>query len=285
MITEKEILHALSYVQEPDLHKDLVSLNMIKDIEINDLSVEFTVVLTTPACPLKEKIETDCVAAIHQYVNDKAIVKVNMISNVSSNRQDKFVLPGVRNIVAVISGKGGVGKSTVASNLAIALSQTGARIGLLDADIYGPSQALMFGLNGQQPYLEDVGGKSMMIPLENYGVKVMSVAFLLKPDQAVAWRGPLVSSALKQFISDVSWGDLDYLIVDMPPGTGDVHLTLLQTTPLTGVVVVTTPQEVALADAQKAVAMLSMIPVKIPVLGVVENMSWFTPLNYLIINT
>ncbi len=279
MITEKEILQALSHVEEPDLHKDLVMLNMIKDIQINDLNIEFTIVLTTPACPLKEKIEKDCVAAIHQYVNDKAIVKVHMASNVSSTRQDKFVLPGVRNIVAVISGKGGVGKSTIASNLAMALSLSGAKVGVLDADIYGPSQALMFGLQGEQPYMEEVDGKSMMIPLEKHGVKVMSVAFLLKPDQAVAWRGPMVSSALKQFVSDVSWGDLDYLILDMPPGTGDIHLTLLQTTPLTGVVAVTTPQEVALADAQKAIAMLSMVPVKIPVLGVVENMSWFTPVE------
>lgn len=277
MTTEKDILNALSHVIEPDLKKDLVYLNMVKDIVCNGNEIGFTIVLTTPACPLKEKIENDCIAAIHEHVSPEAKVTVTMTANVSSNRQDKFVLPGVRNIIAVMSGKGGVGKSTVACNLAISLSRTGAKVGVLDADIYGPSQAMMFGLKGEQPFMEEINGKSYMIPLENHGVKVMSIAFLLKPDQAVAWRGPMVSSALKQFLNDVSWGELDYLIIDMPPGTGDIHLTLLQTAPLTGVVMVTTPQEIALADALKAVTMLTMTQNKVPVLGVVENMAWFTP--------
>jgi ATP-binding protein involved in chromosome partitioning len=277
MISEKEIRFALSHVQEPDLKKDLVTLNMIQDIQINGNAVRFTIVLTTPACPLKDKMRDDSIAAIHTHVSPDVQVDIAFTANVSTNRSDKFVLPGVRNIVAVMSGKGGVGKSTVASNLAIALAQEGAKVGLLDADIYGPSQAVMFGLEGEQPFMEDINGKSFIVPLENHGVKLISIAFLLRPDQAVAWRGPMVSSALKQFISEVSWGELDYLILDMPPGTGDIHLTLLQTVPLTGVVMVTTPQQVAVADAQKGAILLGMMPSKIPMLGVVENMSWFTP--------
>jgi ATP-binding protein involved in chromosome partitioning len=277
MITEKQVLFALSHVQEPDLKKDLVTLNMIKDIKIEGNHIQFTIVLTTPACPLKDKMKDDSIAAIHAHVSADATIQVDFTANVSTNRSDKFVLPGVRNIIAIMSGKGGVGKSTVASNLAIALAQTGAKVGLLDADIYGPSQAVMFGLEGQQPFMEDVNGKSFIVPLESHGVKLISIAFLLRPDQAVAWRGPMVSSALKQFVSEVSWGELDYLILDMPPGTGDIHLTLLQTVPLTGVVMVTTPQQVALADAQKGALLLGMMPSKIPMLGVVENMAWFTP--------
>lgn len=277
MISEKDIRFALSHVQEPDLKKDLVTLNMIQDIQINGNAVRFTIVLTTPACPLKDKMRDDSIAAIHTHVSPDVQVDIAFTANVSTNRSDKFVLPGVRNIVAVMSGKGGVGKSTVASNLAIALAQEGAKVGLLDADIYGPSQAVMFGLEGEQPFMEDINGKSFIVPLESHGVKLISIAFLLRPDQAVAWRGPMVSSALKQFISEVSWGELDYLILDMPPGTGDIHLTLLQTVPLTGVVMVTTPQQVAVADAQKGAILLGMMPSKIPMLGVVENMSWFTP--------
>ena len=277
MISDKDVLRALTHVMEPDLHKDLVTLNMVKDIVVDGKKVGFTIVLTTPACPLKEKIEQDCITAIHAHVQADAEVTVTMTANVSSNRMDKLVLPGVKNIVAVMSGKGGVGKSTAAANLAVALTQSGARVGLLDADIYGPSQAIMFGLQGEQPYMEEINGKSYMIPLEQHGVKVISIAFLVKPGQAVVWRGPMVSSAFKQLVNDVHWGDLDYLILDMPPGTGDIHLTLLQTVPLTGVLMVTTPQDVALADAQKAGYMLQMMPNRIPVLGVVENMAWFTP--------
>lgn len=279
MLNEKEVLKALAHVQEPDLGKDLVSLNMIRDIKISGDELEFTVMLTTPACPLKEKIEKDCIEAIHRHISPGIKVSVLMSANVSSHRQDKFVLPGVRNIIAIASGKGGVGKSTVASNIAAALARSGAKVGLLDADIYGPSQAIMFGVQDEQPFMEEKEGKSYIIPVEKYGVKVMSIAFLMRADQAVAWRGPMVSSALKQFINDVSWGELDYLLLDLPPGTGDIHLTMLQTVPLTGVVLVTTPQQVALADARKAAIMLGMTAVKVPILGVVENMAWFTPLE------
>ncbi|MEI6594686.1 MAG: Mrp/NBP35 family ATP-binding protein [Bacteroidota bacterium] len=276
-VTEELILKALSTVIEPDLHKDLVTLKMIKDIEIVENKVSFKVVLTTPACPLKEKIENDCIDAIHQMVSGELEVKVEMTSNVTTNRLDKLVLPGVKNIIAVASGKGGVGKSTVASNLAMALSIKGAKVGLLDADIYGPSVPMMFGEMNSQPLMREVDGKQLMVPVEKFGVKLLSIGFLIKPEQAVAWRGPMVSSALTQFINDCDWGELDYLILDLPPGTGDVHLTMIQVVPLTGVVMVTTPQAVALADAYKAATMFSMTPTKVPILGIVENMAYFTP--------
>lgn len=272
-----DILRALSTVQEPDLKKDLVSLNMIKEVVVEGNKVGFTVVLTTPACPMKDKIEKDCVEAIHGLVSEMAEVTINMIANVTSNRPDKLTLPGVKNIIAVASGKGGVGKSTVSTNLAIALSQTGAKVGLLDADIHGPSVPIMFGEMDAQPLMRDVDGKSLMVPIEKYGIKLLSIGFLIKPEQAVVWRGPMVSSALRQFVNDTDWGDLDYLILDLPPGTGDIHLTMLQVVPLTGVVMVTTPQAVALADAYKAATMFGMTPVKVPILGIIENMAFFTP--------
>ena len=277
MINKEDIIKALSTVQEPDLHKDLVTLNMVKDVIVDELNVSFTIVLTTPACPLKEKIEKDCIDAIHQLVDEQAEVKVTMTANVSSNRADKLTLPGVKNIIAVASGKGGVGKSSVSSNLAIALAATGAKVGLLDADIYGPSIPMMFGEIDTQPLMRDVAGKQLMVPIEKFGIKLLSIGFLIKPEQAVVWRGPMVSSALRQFVSDCDWGELDYLILDLPPGTGDIHLTMLQIVPLTGVVMVTTPQAIALADAYKAATMFSMTPVKVPILGLVENMAYFTP--------
>jgi ATP-binding protein involved in chromosome partitioning len=202
---------------------------------------------------------------------------VTVRSEVSSTRSDKVLLPGVKNIIAVASGKGGVGKSSVASNLAIALSQTGAAVGLLDADLYGPSIPMMFGERETQPMLRDVDGKQLMVPVEKYGIKLLSIGFLIKPGQAVAWRGPMLSSALRQFINETDWGTLDYLVLDLPPGTGDVHLSILQMLPLTGVVMVTTPQAVALEDAYKAASMFSMVPVPAPIFGVVENMSYFSP--------
>jgi len=276
-MTKEDIIKALSTVQEPDLHKDLVTLNMVKDVLVDGLNVSFTIVLTTPACPLKEKIETDCKEAIHKFVNDKANITVTMTANVSSNRAEKLTLPGVKNIIAVASGKGGVGKSTVSSNLAIALAATGAKVGLLDADIYGPSIPMMFGEMDSQPQMRDINGKQYMIPIEKFGIKLLSIGFLIKPEQAVVWRGPMVSSALRQFVNDCDWGELDYLILDLPPGTGDIHLTMLQVVPLTGIVMVTTPQAIALADAYKAATMFSMTSVKVPILGIVENMAYFTP--------
>jgi ATP-binding protein involved in chromosome partitioning len=277
-MTQQDILHALSHVQEPDLRKDLVTLGMVKDIVIEKNSVGFTIVLTTPACPLKELIRRDCENAIHEYVDASVAVLIKFTANTSTNRHDgQMLLPKVKNIIAVVSGKGGVGKSTVAANLALALSQGGAKTGLMDADIYGPSVPIMFAVRGQRPMMMEIEGKAKIIPLEKFGIKLMSIGLLVEEKNAVVWRGPMASSAIKQFVTDVFWDDLDYLIIDMPPGTGDIHLTLVQTVPVTGAVIVTTPQPVALADARKAIAMFGQAQIKVPVIGLVENMAWFTP--------
>ncbi|MVT11623.1 Mrp/NBP35 family ATP-binding protein [Chitinophaga tropicalis] len=278
MITTEQILQALSNVEEPDLGKDLVTLNMVKDVEIDGNKVKFTVVLTTPACPLKDLIRNACVNAIHHLVSKEAEVHVNMTANVNSNRKDgRSILPNVKNIIVVASGKGGVGKSTVAANLALALAEGGAKVGLMDADIYGPSVPIMFGVRGERPLMTTVEGKGMIVPLEKHGIKLMSIGLLIDEKQAVVWRGPMASSALKQFITDVNWGELDYLVIDMPPGTGDIHLTLVQTVPVTGAVMVTTPQDVALADAKKGIAMFGGSQINVPIIGLVENMAYFTP--------
>lgn len=277
-MTKEKVLEALSNVQEPDLGKDLVTLNMIKDIEIDGKQVSFTVVLTTPACPLKDMIKGACENAIKLLVDKTALVKVNFTANVNSNRKDsKMVLPNVKNIIAVASGKGGVGKSTVSVNLALALAKGGSKVGLMDADIYGPSIPIMLGIRGERPLMKDVDGKAMIVPIDVMGIKAMSIGLLIDDKQAIVWRGPMASSALKQFVTDVLWEELDYLIIDLPPGTGDIHLTMVQTIPVTGAVIVTTPQEVALADAKKAIMMFDGPQIKVPVLGVVENMAYFTP--------
>jgi ATP-binding protein involved in chromosome partitioning len=275
MIVEN-VLQALGTVLEPDLGKDLVTLNMVKDIVINGDELSFTVVLTTPACPLKDLIRNRCVDAIHKLIGNETKVNVNFISEMHSNRTDpETVLPKVKNIIAVVSGKGGVGKSTVASNFALALSEDGAKVGLMDADIYGPSVPIMFGLRGQRPMMKTINGKGMILPMEKYGIRIMSIGLLVDEKDAVVWRGPMASSAIKQFITDVFWDELDYLVIDMPPGTGDIHLTLMQSVPVTGVIVVSTPQDVALADAKKAIAMFAQTQLKAPVIGLVENMSYF----------
>jgi ATP-binding protein involved in chromosome partitioning len=280
MITHEKVLAALGQVQEPDLGKDLVTLNMVKDIVIDGMNVSFTVVLTTPACPLKDMIRGACENAIKILVDKNAIPTVNFTANVNSNRKDnKMVLPNVKNIIAVGSGKGGVGKSTVSVNLALALAKGGAKVGLMDADIYGPSVPIMLGIKGERPLMQDVDGKGMIVPIDVMGIKAMSIGLLIDDRQAVVWRGPMASSALKQFVTDVLWGDLDYLIIDLPPGTGDIHLTMVQTIPVTGAVIVTTPQEVALADAKKAIMMFDGPQIKVPILGIVENMAYFTPLE------
>jgi ATP-binding protein involved in chromosome partitioning len=276
-MTEADILKALSNVQEPDLGKDLVTLNMVKDIVIDGNDVSFTIILTTPACPMKDMMSNASINAVKILVNKDANVKVNFTSNTSSNRKDNNVLPGVKNVIAVISGKGGVGKSTVAANLALALAQGGGKIGLMDADIYGPSVPIMFGVRGERPMMKDIDGKGMIIPLEKFGIKLMSIGLLVDEKNAVVWRGPMASSAIKQFVTEVDWGELDYLVIDMPPGTGDIHLTIMQTVPVTGVVIVTTPQPVALADAKKGIAMFSQAQINVPIIGLIENMAYFTP--------
>jgi ATP-binding protein involved in chromosome partitioning len=278
MITKEAVLEALSNVQEPDLGKDLVTLNMVSDIAINGKNVSFTVMLTTPACPLKAMIESACINAIKHLVDKEAVVTVKMDARVNSNRKDnKTVLPHVKNIITVASGKGGVGKSTVSVNLAIGLAQTGASVGLLDADIYGPSLPIMLGIRDERPKMTDVNGEGMIVPIEKYGIKVISIGLLIDEKQAVVWRGPMASSAIKQFISGVYWQDLDYLVIDMPPGTGDIHLSIVQTVPVTGAVIVSTPQAVAAADARKAIMMFKQPQINVPILGIVENMAYFTP--------
>ncbi|MBM3414138.1 MAG: Mrp/NBP35 family ATP-binding protein [Bacteroidetes bacterium] len=278
VITIEKILTALQQVQEPDLGKDLVTLNMVQDIQVSGTQVSFTIVLTTPACPMKDMMRMACENAIRLLVSKEAVVTVNFTAKTTSKRTDAgTILPNVKNIIAVFSGKGGVGKSTIAANLALALSQGGASVGLMDADIYGPSVPIMFGVRGERPLMEDVNGKGMILPLERFGIRLMSIGLLVDEKNAVVWRGPMASSAVKQFISDVKWGALDYLVIDMPPGTGDIHLTLLQTVPVTGAVIVTTPQDVALADAKKGIAMFGQAQLNVPLIGLVENMSYFTP--------
>ena len=277
-MTVEKILDALRNVQEPDLGKDLVTLNMVEDIAIDGNNVSFTLVLTTPACPMKDMMRTACENAIKLLVNKAASVTVNFTAQTTSKRVDAgAVLPQVKNIIAVFSGKGGVGKSTIAANLALALSQGGAKVGLMDADIYGPSVPIMFGVRGERPMMKEVNGKGMIVPLERFGIKLMSIGLLVDEKNAVVWRGPMASSAVKQFVTDVHWENLDYLVIDMPPGTGDIHLTLLQTVPVTGAVIVTTPQDVALADAKKGIAMFGQAQLNVPLIGLVENMSYFTP--------
>lgn len=276
MITEKDLLKALGNVEDPDLKKDLVTLNMIKGIEISETKVSFSVELTTPACPLKEKIKQDCIDAVEKIISNEEIV-INMTSEVTSSRAQSFTLPNVKNIIAVSSGKGGVGKSTVTANLAVALAKSGAEVGVIDADIFGPSVPTMFNCEYEQPEMVEEDGKNLIIPIQKYGVKLVSIGFLTPKDNAIIWRGPMASSALKQFISDVKWGDLDYLLIDLPPGTSDIHLTLVQSVPVTGAIIVTSPQKVAIADAQKGLSMFKLPQVNVPVLGVVENMAYFTP--------
>ncbi len=275
--SKEQVITALSTVNDPDIKRDLVSLGMIKDVVVNDQIISFTVVLTTPACPLKEKIRKDCEAAIKNALGPNLKVDIRMTATVTTGRENAPLLPGVKNVIAVGSGKGGVGKSTVTTNLAVALAQAGAKVGLIDADIYGPSIPVMFNCEYEQPEVKNINGKNVIQPLQQYGVKLISIGFLTPPDSAVVWRGPMASSALKQFISDAEWGELDYLLIDLPPGTSDIHLTLVQTVPVTGAVIVTTPQKVALADAVKAVAMFKQPAINVPVLGIVENMAFFTP--------
>lgn len=276
-ITKEAVLKALSTVQEPDLKKDLVTLNMIRDVLIEGNQITFTVVLTTPACPLKELIKKSCIDALKKHIGEDISVIVNMTADVTSVRTSGPLLPQVKNIIAIGSGKGGVGKSTVTSNLAVALTKAGAKVGIIDADISGPSIPVMFDVEDERPRVIQENGKNIILPIIQYGVKLISIGFLTPPDAAVVWRGPMASAALKQFIGDCEWGELDYLLIDLPPGTSDIHLTLVQTLPVTGAIIVTTPQKVALADSQKALSMFAQPQINVPVLGVIENMAYFTP--------
>jgi ATP-binding protein involved in chromosome partitioning len=267
-LTQDAVLKALATVQEPELGGDLISRNMVKDLVIAGTKVSFTIELTTPACPLKDEIEARVQAALRPIGVTEIVVAWGATVRRSTPSTPQM-LPGVKNIIAVASGKGGVGKTTVSVNLAVALARAGASVGLLDADITGPNIPMMIGAEGQP--IASPNGK--ITPIEAYGVKVISIQFFLPEGQPVVWRGPLVGGAIQQFLRDVEWGDLDYLVVDLPPGTSDAQLTLAQSVPLTGAVLVTTPQEVALADVAKALAMFKRVSV--PILGLVENMSGF----------
>jgi ATP-binding protein involved in chromosome partitioning len=273
--TKENILDALSNVEDPDLKKDLVTLKMIEDLTIDGNKVSFSVVLTTPACPLKEMLENACRNAIKHFVSKDAEISIKMTSRVTAPPQQ--LTGNIKNIIVVASGKGGVGKSTVAANLALSLKLNGAKVGLIDADIYGPSVPIMFGLQGAKPKASEVNGKTRIEPIEQYGIKLLSLGFFTDPNQPVPWRGPMASTAVKQLFNDADWGELDYLVVDLPPGTGDIHITVAQSFPISGAVIVTTPQQVALADAKKGIGMFRMDAINIPILGVVENMSYFTP--------
>ncbi|MCX6250682.1 MAG: Mrp/NBP35 family ATP-binding protein [Bacteroidetes bacterium] len=278
MFSKEQILNALRHVQDPDLKKDVVTLNMISDIEVKGNQVKFRFVLTTPACPLKNYLKKACIDAIHQYVDKNLEVNIEMTSKVTTVRKDtEEILKDVKNIIAVGSGKGGVGKSTVAVNLAVSLAARGAKVGLIDADIYGPSIPMMVGLMDERPEIIEKNGKTVIIPLEKYGVKILSIGFFVDQSKALIWRGPMASMAMKQLFTDAQWGTLDYMVVDLPPGTGDIPLTLIQNFPLTGAIIVSTPQQVAIADVRKAADMFTNENIRIPLLGVVENMSWFIP--------
>jgi len=269
-LTNENVLQALSIVRDPDLNKDIVTLNFVKEVKIAGNDLQFTIELTTPSCPVRDELKAESEKAIRSAIAGVGKIDISMTSNVTSRQavQPSPLLAGVKNTIAVASGKGGVGKSTVAVNLAVALARDGASVGLIDCDVYGPSIPLMFNIN-EKPKLHN----QKLQPLKKYGVKVMSIGFLVDPMQAVIWRGPMASGAVRQFMSDVEWGDLDYLIFDMPPGTGDIQLTLVQQIPLTGAVIVTTPQEISLADARKGLLMFNKV--NVPILGIIENMSYF----------
>jgi len=271
-VTEEQVIQALSKVNDPEIRRDLVSLGMVRDIVIEGGHVGFTVVLTTPACPLKSQIEEDCRAAVGAIPGVEQVTVGWDAQVPRDNRLTSRIDVGVRNAIAVGSGKGGVGKSTVAVNLAVALARQGARVGLMDADVYGPNVPLMMGVAGARPMSRD--GKKIE-PIEAHGVKLISIGFLVDAKQPLVWRGPMLHGAIRQFLADVNWNDLDYLIIDLPPGTGDVQLSLSQALPLTGAVIVTTPQAVSMADVVKSIAMFQLEQIDVPVLGVVENMSGF----------
>ncbi|MBQ2457718.1 MAG: Mrp/NBP35 family ATP-binding protein [Bacteroidaceae bacterium] len=277
----KQIMDALATVRYPGTGKNVVEMNMVEDdLRIAGLHVSFSLIFDKPTDPFLKSMVKACEAAIHAYVSKDVEVEIKTKSLQAPRPDLPDLLPGVKNIIAVSSGKGGVGKSTVAANLAVALARLGHRVGLLDCDIFGPSVPKMFQLTDARPYSENINGRDLIVPIEKYGVKVLSIGFFVDPDQATLWRGGMACNALKQLIGDANWGDLDYFILDTPPGTSDIHLTLVQTIPITGAVIVSTPQQVALADARKGINMYQNEKVDVPILGLVENMAWFTPAEH-----
>lgn len=277
-LNKKDILKALETISASGDDKNMVESGVVQNIMTFGDEVVVDLLLTTPALHIKKKAEVDVMKAIHEHVHQKVKVKVNIKVQAAEKQEIKGKsIPGINNIVAVASGKGGVGKSTVTANLAVSLAKMGFKVGLLDSDIYGPSMPMMFDVVTERPLSVNVDGKSKMKPIESYGVKLLSIGFFTQPNQAVIWRGPMAAKALNQMIFDAAWGELDFLLVDLPPGTGDIHLSIMQSLPLTGAVVVSTPQNVALADARKGVAMFQQESINVPVLGIIENMAYFTP--------
>lgn len=279
-INKQDILQALESISAPGEGKNLVESNAVTNVVIFGDEVIVDVTIKNPSLQAKKKTEVEIMKTIHDKVYEKAKVKVNIKVDAPVKPKNEIKgkpIPGIQNIIAVASGKGGVGKSTVTANLAVTLAKMGFNVGVLDADIYGPSIPIMFDVEHDRPLAVDVNGKSKMKPIENYGVKVLSIGFFTRPDQAVIWRGPMAAKALNQMIFDAAWGELDFLLIDLPPGTGDIHLSIMQSLPITGAVVVSTPQNVALADARKGVAMFQQDSINVPVLGIVENMAYFTP--------
>ena len=281
-MTKSEILNALSTISAPGEGQNLVESGAIKNVQVFGDEVIVDVTINNPSLQAKKKTEVSILQVIHAEVHPKAKITVNVTVDAPAKTQQPNLIKGkpiagIQNIIAVASGKGGVGKSTVTANLAVSLAKMGFEVGLLDADIYGPSQPLMFDVENEKPLAIEVGGKSKMKPVSNYGVKLLSIGFFTEKDQAVIWRGPMAAKALNQMIFDAHWGELDFLLIDLPPGTGDIHLSIMQSLPITGAVVVSTPQEVALADARKGIAMFEQDSIRVPVLGIIENMSYFTP--------
>jgi ATP-binding protein involved in chromosome partitioning len=274
-INKEDILSALSLVEDPDLKRDLVSLGMIKDLTFNEDEIRFTLELTTPACPMKDMLVRACKNAISMKVDSNVSVDINVTSRSNSTLLRGGLLKEVKNIIAISSGKGGVGKSTAAVNLALALKSMGAEVGLMDADIYGPSIPTLLDLGRVDVNVEEKEGKTIISPVEYEGIKVFSIGFMVKPEEPLVWRGPMLTSILRQFAGDVQWGALDYLIVDLPPGTGDVQISLSQMLDITGSLVITTPDKLAVADVRKAISMWTMPALNIPLLGILENMSYF----------
>ena len=274
-------MDALATVRYPGTGRNVVEMKMVEDdLRISGMHVSFTLIFDKPTDPFLKSLVKACEAALHAYVSKDVTVEIKTKTLQAPRPELPDLLPGVRNIIAVSSGKGGVGKSTVAANLAVALARLGHRVGLLDCDIFGPSVPKMFGIEDARPYSERIDGRDLIMPVEQYGVKVLSIGFFVSPEQATLWRGGMASNALKQLIGDANWGELDYFILDTPPGTSDIHLTLVQTLPITGAVIVSTPQQVALADARKGINMYQNDKVGVPILGLVENMAWFTPAQH-----
>jgi len=280
-ITKQDILKALETITVPGEGQNMVESGAVKNVVTFADEVIVDITITNPALQARKKTEVEILKAIHEKVYEKAQVKVNLKVEApvkpAANEIKGKSIPGIKNIVAVASGKGGVGKSTVTANLAVTLAKMGFKVGVLDADIYGPSMPIMLDVEMERPLSVTVDGKSKMKPVENYGVKILSIGFFTKPDQAVVWRGPMAAKALNQMIFDAAWGELDFLLLDLPPGTGDIHLSIMQSLPITGAVVVSTPQNVELADAKKGVAMFQQDSINVPVLGIIENMAYFTP--------